>query len=121
MEISLSGLANGQLEDKFQEALAKVLMNMTDVNTPYKTKREINIKLVFEQNEERNDIALGISVTPKLAPLIPVKTCFGVFRDLRSSQITVEEYGSHLRGQAMLPQEEATVNYLDLEQGGLEE
>lgn len=82
--ICLSNLAGGQLEDAFQNALVRVLQNLSDVNTPYKPKREIDIKIVFEQNEERNDIKLGISVKPKLAAIIPVNTSLGMFRDLKT-------------------------------------
>lgn len=113
MDISLSNLSGGQLEEKFQEAFANVLVNMTDVNTPYKTKREINIKLTFEQNEDRNDISLGISVKAKLAPPIPVKTNFGLFKDLRTKKITIEEYGSQLKGQTSLPQNETEFEVLE--------
>lgn len=121
MDISLSNLSGGQLEEKFQEAFANVLVNMTDVNTPYKTKREINIKLTFEQNEDRNDISLGISVKTKLAPPIPVKTNFGLFKDLRTKKITIEEYGSQLKGQTSLPQNETEFEVLETTQGGFEE
>lgn len=111
--ICLSTLANGQLEEKFQEALVRVLQNLSDVNTPYKPKREIAIKIVFEQNEERNDIQLAMSVKPKLAPTIPVNTGLGIFKDLRTNKITVEEYGSHLRGQTTLKQENVDIEVIE--------
>lgn len=117
--ICLSNLAGGQLEDAFQNALVRVLQNLSDVNTPFKPKREIDIKIVFEQNEERNDIKLGISVKPKLAAIIPVNTSLGMFRDLKTNRITIEEYGSHLRGQTMLKQDDAELIVAETTEGGI--
>lgn len=116
--ICLSNLAGGQLEDAFQNALVRVLQNLSDPNTPYKPKREIDIKIVFEQNEERNDIKLGISVKPKLAAIIPVNTGICMFRDLKTNKITFEEYGSHLRGQTMLKQDDSEIEIVKTIEGG---
>lgn len=101
--MDLSKLANGALQEKFSQAFAKVLENLTDPNTPYKAKRSIDLKLVFDQNEDRDDLKCSISVNVKLAPVHPVITSFGVFKDLDDGTVTAEEYGSQLRGQTKLP------------------
>lgn len=103
MNMDLSKLANGAVQEKFQHAFAKVLENLTDPNTPYKNKRSIELKLQFEQNEDRDDVKCSISVNTKLAPVHPVKTSFGVFKDLKEGTVKAEEYGSQLRGQTHLP------------------
>lgn len=44
-----------------------------------------------------------MSVKTKLAPVQPVVTSFGVFKDLKDGTVSAEEYGSQLRGQTKLP------------------
>lgn len=118
--ICLSTIANGELEDKFQRELALVLQNLMDINTPYKTKRKITIDMVFEQNEERRDIQIGIAVKSKLAPRSPVKTHLGTGKDLRTGKLYIEEYGSQLRGQTQLKEKEPEVEVLGIRNGGYE-
>lgn len=101
--MDLSKIANGGLQEKANRAFAKVFENLSDPNTPYKNKRSIEMKLVFEQNEDRNDISCSIQVNTKLAPAQAVSTQFELFKDLRDGSLQVEEYGSQLRGQTQLP------------------
>ena len=75
---------------------------MLDPNTPYKNKRGITIKLTFEQNEERNDVAVGVQVDTKLSPRTPMKTNLAIGKDLRNGQLFVQEYGPAIRGQVHL-------------------
>lgn len=118
--ICLNTIANGELEDKFQRELALVLQNLMDINTPYKTKRKITIDMVFEQNEERRDIQIGIAVKSKLAPRSPVKTHLGTGKDLRTGKLYIEEYGSRLCGQTQLKEKEPEVEVLGMRNGGYE-
>lgn len=101
-EINLDNLAGGELGEQFQAASKKVVENLLDPNTPYKNKRSITIKLVFEQNEERNDVAVGVSVETKLAPRTPMKTNLAIGKDLRTSDLYVQEYGRGIKGQISL-------------------
>lgn len=101
-DIQLAELVGGALQEKFGNSLSKVLENMQDVNTPYKDKRSISIKLSFQQNEQRDDIKVHIDVTEKLAPQGALETAFMVGKDLRSGEIMVEEYGKQIKGQMSL-------------------
>lgn len=98
-EINLDDLVGGELGVQFQAAAKKVVENMLDPNTPYKNKRGITIKLTFEQNEERNDVAVGVQVDTKLSPRTPMKTNLAIGKDLRDGQLYVQEYGPAIRGQ----------------------
>lgn len=98
-EIDLDNLVGGELGVQFQAAAKKVVENMLDPNTPYKNKRLITIKLTFEQNEERNDVAVGVQVDTKLSPRTPMKTNLAIGKDLRNGQLFVQEYGPAIRGQ----------------------
>lgn len=101
-EINLDDLVGGELGVQFQAAAKKVVENMLDPNTPYKNKRGITIKLTFEQNEERNDVSVGVQVDTKLSPRTPMKTNLAIGKDLRNGQLFVQEYGPAIRGQVHL-------------------
>lgn len=73
-KVNLEELVGGGLQEVFAKAMEEVVENMQNPNTPYKNKREIAIKLKFEQNEDRDDAAVDISVTTKLAPVKPMVT-----------------------------------------------
>lgn len=64
-KVSLQELTGGALQEKFDHAMDVVVGNMQDPNTPWKNKRSITIKLTFEQNEDRDDAAVSISVEKK--------------------------------------------------------
>ena len=65
--IELRELVGGALQEQFAKSFEHVIENMQNPNTPYKAKRSITVKLTFMQNEKRDDVKCGISVTEKLA------------------------------------------------------
>lgn len=97
--IELKNLAGGAVQEQFARAFEKVVANLQDPNTPYKSGREITIKLKFEQNERRDDVKCAVSVSEKLAPQAPMATSFAVGKDLRSGQLYAREYGNQCHGQ----------------------
>lgn len=70
--VQLEELADGALAEKFQQVLAKVVDNLRDVNTSYKTKRKITIQLDFIQDESREDVRCDVAVSCKLAQPKPM-------------------------------------------------
>lgn len=101
-KVNLETFAGGALQEKFDDAMEKVLVNMTDPNTPWKNKRKIIVEVSFEQNEDRDDSSVNVSVVPKLAPVKPVSTRMAIGKDLKTGEIFAEEYGSQCRGQMTL-------------------
>ncbi len=101
-KVNLETFAGGALQEKFDDAMEKVLVNMTDPNTPWKNKRKIVVEVSFEQNEDRDDSTVNVSVVPKLAPVKPVSTRMAIGKDLETGQVFAEEYGSQCRGQMTL-------------------
>lgn len=97
--VNLETFAGGALQEKFDDAMDKVLVNMTDPNTPWKNKRKITVEVTFEQNEDRDDSTVNVSVVPKLAPVKPVSTRMAIGKDLETGEVFAEEYGSQCRGQ----------------------
>ena len=64
--ITLAGLQDGAVEERFQVALGKVLDNIADPNTDAEKARRITITLTFAPDKERRHCALAIDVTEKL-------------------------------------------------------
>lgn len=100
--VELQDLVGGALQEKFARSFEKVIANLQDPNTPYKNKRQIQITLKFQQNENRDDVQIDIEVTEKLSPQAPMKTAFCVGKDLRTGDIYAEEYGKQIKGQMSL-------------------
>ena len=98
-KVKLDELTGGALQEKFDQALETVIGNMQDPNTPGKNKRSITIKLTFEQNEDRDDAAVSISVETKTAPVKPIMTRMDIGKDLETGEVYAHEYGSQVRGQ----------------------
>jgi len=67
-QLSISGMAGGAAEELFQDALAKVLENIQDLNTDPKEKRAITLQFVFGCDEERRAGAIDVRCTTKLSP-----------------------------------------------------
>ena len=98
-KVKLDELTGGALQEKFDQALETVIGNMQDPNTPWKNKRAITIRLTFEQNEERDDTTVNISVDTKTAPVKPIATRMAIGTDLETGKVYAREYGSQVRGQ----------------------
>ena len=98
-KVNLETFAGGALQEKFDDAFEKVLVNMMDPNTPWKNKRKITVEVTLEQNEDRDDTTVNVSVVPKLAPVKPIGTRMAIGKDLQTGQVVAEEYGSQCRGQ----------------------
>lgn len=98
-KVNLEEFAGGALQEKFDRAFEQVTENMLDVNTPYKNKRVITIKVALTQNELRDDSVAEVSVETKLAPASPIKTQFALQRDLETGKVFASEYGPGIKGQ----------------------
>lgn len=120
-DIKLQDLVGGALQEAFAKSFEKVIGNMQDVNTPFKTKRSITITLGFEQNELRDDVKVSIDVKEKLAPQAGLKTSFSIGTDLKTGELYAEEYGRHIKGQVTLddyqPTQEINGNVVDTDTG----
>lgn len=101
-KVNLKEFAGGALQEKFDTAMDQVLANMLDPNTPWKNKREINIKVSFEQNEDRDDTSVDVSVVTKLAAAKSIGTRMAIGKDINTGKLYAEEYGSQVRGQMSL-------------------
>lgn len=101
-EVNLKEFAGGALQEKFDAAMGKVLENMQDPNTPWKNKRAITVKVTLQQNEDRDDAEVDVSVETKTAPVAPIATRMAIGKDLKTGETFAQEYGKQLRGQMSL-------------------
>lgn len=102
LDVNLSRLAGGELQEKFNREVTKVVQNMQDPNTPSGKERSITVRLTFKQTELRDDAKVEISVSSKLASGITTKTNFAMGRDLGTGEVVVSEYGKQIPGQMCL-------------------
>ena len=101
-KVKLEEFAGGALQEKFSDALEKVLINLMDPNTPWKNKRKVSIDITFTQNEDRDDTSVNVSVATKLAPVKPIETKMAIGKDLVPGKVFAEEYGKQIKGQMSL-------------------
>ena len=111
--IEFDEIAGGALKEQFARSFDKVLENLLNPNTSFKTPSEINIKLKFTQSERRDDAKCTVIVTEKLACASPTETAFAIGKDLSDGSVYAEEYGSQMRMRV----EESTVPEIDTETG----
>ena len=119
--VELQALVGGALQEKFNKAFAKVVENLQDANTSFKTKRKITIQLDFTQNEARDDVHVDVAVVEKLAPQAPMKTSFAIGKDLKSGELFAEEYGKQVKGQMTFNDLAPAEPVVDTETGEIKE
>ena len=100
--ISLATFCGGDVQEKVNEVAKQVFENLQDPNTPWKNKRSIAVTISFQQNEDRDDLSVGVAVVSKLAPVSPLETRMAIGKDLRTGEVYAEEYGKQIRGQMSL-------------------
>ncbi len=99
INLPLSGLANGAVQEKLDYELRKVFDNIHDTNTKAKDKRAITIKLEFQPDDNRQTIAVSSDFTTKLANVEGVSTIVLTGKDLKSGSIEAHELKSRIPGQ----------------------
>jgi hypothetical protein len=105
--MTLSGLAGGAVEARFQEELAKLLRNIDDPNTDPQSKRELQISLVFHPAKSRQAADLEVKLTSKLAPHKSIETHAFISLDLRNQQMVVREHNPKQAELDLMNQREA--------------
>lgn len=66
--LTLNNAARGAAHELFDDELQRVLANIQDVNTEATPTREINLKFKFKPSKSRNECAITVASTCKLAP-----------------------------------------------------
>lgn len=95
---SIEELADGAIAEQVNASIEKVLENISDLNTPYKIKRKLNIVLTFDADEEREMSEVSVVIKATLAPATPTKTRILIDRDSKG-KIVGAEYKKQIKGQ----------------------
>lgn len=99
IDLPLSRLANGAIQEKLDYELNKVFNNIHDSNTKATDKRTVTIKLDFTPNETRQTVEVDSSFTTKLANVTGVSTTILTGKDIDSGNVEARELKSSMPGQ----------------------
>lgn len=106
-KIDLESFMEGGFSERINEGFNEVTENIADLNTDWKKKRELNIKVVFETNEARELTNVTVECKPKLAPKKPIKTSIVIDKTMQG-QVLVSEFKKQLPGQTYLKVDDET-------------
>lgn len=99
INLNISTLANGGVQEKINAELKKVFENIMDPNTSPKDKRKVSIEIVLSPDEQRTTIASSVKVKSSLAPQLDVSTTILADYDFKTGEIFASERLSNATGQ----------------------
>ena len=99
IDLPLSGLANGAIQEKLDSELEKVFDNIHDPNTKAEDKRTVTIKLEFVPDENRQTVKVNSNIAIKLANIKDVSMTVLTGKDLTNGKIEAKELRSNNPGQ----------------------
>ncbi|MBS4198586.1 replication terminator protein [Bacillus sp. FJAT-49732] len=108
IDLPLSKLANGAIQEKLDYELKKVFDNIHDKNTKAQDKRTITIKLEFKPDENRQTVAVTSNFTTSLANVEGVSTTVLTGRDLHTGNVEAKELRSNVPGQTYFDEDLTT-------------
>jgi hypothetical protein len=99
IDLPLSFLANGAIQEKLDCELEKIFENIHDPNTKAEDKRAITIKLEFVPDENRQTVKVNSNISIKLANVKDVSMTVLTGKDLTNGNIEAKELKSNIPGQ----------------------
>lgn len=99
IDLPLSALANGAIQEKLDVELGKIFDNIHDPNTKAEDKRTVTIKLDFVPDENRQTVKLNSNIAVKLANVRDVAVTVLTGKDLTNGKIEAKELKSNVPGQ----------------------
>lgn len=102
IELNLSEMANGAIQEKLEVELEKLFENIHDPNTKPKDKRSITIKLEFTPDDNRQVTNLNSSFATKLAPIRDFDTTILTGKDFSTGKVAARELKSEIPGQTYI-------------------
>jgi hypothetical protein len=96
-KMTLASMCDGGVQERIDHALMKISDNILDLNTDAKKKRSLTVTISFVPNEnDREDVAVEVATSVKLAPETGLKTQLFINKDFKSGTVNITE---HARGQ----------------------
>jgi hypothetical protein len=99
IDLPLSKLANGAIQEKLDYELEKVFDNIHDPNTKAEDKRTVTIKLEFVPDENRQTVKVNSNIAIKLANVRDVSMTVLTGKDFINGKIEAKELKSNVPGQ----------------------
>jgi hypothetical protein len=99
IDLPLSFLANGAIQEKLDCELEKIFANIHDPNTKAEDKRGITINLEFIPDENRQTVKVNSKISIKLANVKDVSMTVLTGKDLTNGKIEAKELKSNIPGQ----------------------
>ncbi|MGB3161577.1 MAG: hypothetical protein WBA84_10055 [Carnobacterium sp.] len=109
INLNLSELSNGAIQEKIDRELKKVMQNILDPNTDFNKARKISITISMTSNEQRNSLSTDVAVKSTLAPQKSVSTTVLVGRNEQTGQIQAAELLSNAPGQTFIDVEDGVL------------
>lgn len=108
IDLPLSKLANGAIQEKLDVELNKIFENIHDPNTKAEDKRSVTIKLEFVPDENRQIVKLNSNISIKLANVRDVSMTVLTGKNLTNGKVEAKELKSSVPGQTYLDPEDLT-------------
>lgn len=105
IDLPLSDLAQGAIQEKLDYELNKIFTNIHDQNTKPTDKRTVTIKLDFVPDKNRQTVMVESNFTTKLANITGVSTTVLTGKDLESGNVEAQELKSNMPGQGYIDDE----------------
>ncbi|MDT2757322.1 replication terminator protein [Enterococcus asini] len=109
IDLQLSELANGAIQEKLNGELEKVFANIHDPNTSATAKRGVTIKLEFKPDENRQVVTVSSDFSVKVAPVEGVSTTVLTGKDIATGKVEAHELKSVAPGQTYIDTEDGKV------------
>lgn len=99
IDLPLSKLANGAIQEKLDYELNKIFNNIHDPNTKATNQRSVTIKLDFVPDENREVVKVESNFSTKLANIEGTATTVLTGKNLETGKIEAQELKSNIPGQ----------------------
>jgi hypothetical protein len=99
IDLPLSNLANGAVQEKLDYELKKVFDNIHDPNTNAEDKRTVTLKLEFVPDENRQTVKLNSNISIKLANVKDTALTVLTDKNLADGKVEARELKSNVPGQ----------------------
>lgn len=106
IDLQVSELAEGAIQEKLDGELQKIFANIHDPNTSASAKRTVTIKLEFKPDENRQVVSVTSDFNTKLAPVEGVTTTVLTGRDISTGKVEAHELRSAVPGQTYIDPED---------------
>lgn len=102
IDLDLSSISSGGLQEKVDMELKKVFENIHDPNTKSTAKRKLTISIELVPDEKREVISMTSNVKSTLAALTDVSTTVLTGKNLDTGRVEARELKSSVPGQTYI-------------------